>query len=212
MNGVFWLMRCGVVESYDRKKVSKKLKKGLLKYKKKDEQFSMILKEIIDEMEYNDTVEIKCIGEVQVVLDNRTHPWDSKEKIRTLTFKGENAIRLNEIFFSDEEKSNRNKKKMMKRKYGFFVIDNDEKIKFEGIIVCMHEFLNDTIQVKRGFYDNRNGQYVQKDLLIIVDYLKRTGMENFKQFLTKVATDRLKCGFQMPEMAITKDAMDFIEK
>lgn len=212
MNGVFWLMRCGVVESYDRKKVSKKLKKGLLKYKKKDEQFSMILKEIIDEMEYNDTVEIKCIGEVQVVLDNRTHPWDSKEKIRTLTFKGENAIRLNDIFFSDEEKSNRNKKKIMKRKYGFFVIDNDEKIKFEGIIVCMHEFLNDTIQVKRGFYDNRNGQYVQKDLLIIVDYLKGTGMENFKQFLTKVATDRLKCGFQMPEMAITKDAMDFIEK
>lgn len=44
MNGVFWLMRCGVVESFDRKKVSKKLKKGLLKYKKKDEQFSMILK------------------------------------------------------------------------------------------------------------------------------------------------------------------------
>lgn len=211
MNGVFWLMRCGVVESYDRKKVSKKLKKGLLKYKKKDEQFSMILKEIIDEMEYNDTVEIKCIGEVQVVLDNRTQTWDSKEKIRTLTFKGENAIRLNEIFFSDEEKSNRNKKKIMKRKYGFFVIDNDEKIKFEGIIVCMHEFLNDTIQVKRGFYDNRNGQYVQKDVLI-VDYLKGTGMENFKQFLTKVATDRLKCGFQMPEMAITKDAMDFIEK
>lgn len=211
MNGVFWLMRCGVVESYDRKKVSKKLKKGLLKYKKKDEQFSMILKEIIDEMEYNDTVEIKCIGEVQVVLDNRTHSWESKEKIRTLTFKGENAIRLNEIFFSDEEKSNRNKKKMMKRKYGFFVIDNDEKIKFEGIIVCMYEFLNDTIQVKRGSYDNSNGKYVQKDVLI-VDYLKGTGMENFKQFLTKVATDRLKCGFQMPEMAITKDAMDFIEK
>ena len=78
MNGVFWLMRCGVVESYDRKKVSEKLKKGLLKYKKKDEQFSMILKEIIDEMEYNDTVEIKCIGEVQVVLDNRTHTWDGK--------------------------------------------------------------------------------------------------------------------------------------
>lgn len=211
MNGVFWLMRCGVVESYDRKKVSKKLKKGLLKYKKKDEQFSMILKEIIDEMEYNDTVEIKCIGEVQVVLDNRTHSWDSKEKIRTLTFKGENAIRLNEIFFSDEEKSNRNKKKMMKRKYGFFVIDNDEKIKFEGIIVCMYEFLNDTIQVKRGSYDNSNGKYVQKDVLI-VDYLKGTGMEKFKQFLTKVATDKLNCGFQMPEMAITKDAMDFIEK
>ena len=76
----------------------------------------------------------------------------------------------------------------------------------------MHEFLNDTIQVKRGFYDNRNGQYVQKDLLIIVDYLKGTGMENFKQFLTKVATDRLKCGNQLPEMAMTKDAMDFIEK
>lgn len=199
MNGVFWLMRCGVVESYDRKKVSKKLKKGLLKYKKKDE------------MEYNDTVEIKCIGEVQVVLDNRTHSWESKEKIRTLTFKGENAIRLNEIFFSDEEKSNRNKKKIMKRKYGFFVIDNDEKIKFEGIIVCMHEFLNDTIQVKRSSYDNSNGKYVQKDVLI-VDYLKGTGMEKLKQFLTKVATDRLKCGFQMPEMAITKDAMDFIEK
>lgn len=171
----------------------------------------MILKEIIDEMEYNDTVEIKCIGEVQVVLDNRTHTWDSKEKIRTLTFKGENAIRLNEIFFSDEEKSNRNKKKIMKRKYGFFVIDNDEKIKFEGIIVCMHEFLNDTIQVKRSSYDNSNGKYVQKDVLI-VDYLKGTGMEKLKQFLTKVATDRLKCGFQMPEMAITKDAMDFIEK
>lgn len=211
MNGVFCLTRCGVVESYDRKKVSKRLKKGLLKYKKKDEQFSMILKGIINEMEYNDTVKIKCIGEVQVVLDNRTHPWDSKEKIRTVTFKGENAIRLNEIFFSDEEKSNRNKKKIMKRKYGFFVIDNDEKIKFEGIIVCMHEFLNDTIQVKRGSYDNINGKYVQKDVLI-VDYLKGTGMENFKQFLTKVATDRLKCGFQMPEMAITKDAMDFIEK
>jgi len=210
MNGVFWLMRCGVVESYDRKKVSKKLKKGLLKYKKKDEQFSMILKEIIDEMEYNDTVEIKCIGEVQVVLDNRTHTWDRKEKIRTLTFKGENAIRLNEIFFSDEEKSNRNKKKIMKRKYGFFVIDNDEKIKFEGIIVCMHEFLNDTIQVKRSSYDNSNGKYVQK--VLIVDYLKGTGMEKLKQFLTKIATDRLKCGFQMPEMAITKDAMDFIEK
>ena len=193
MNGVFWLMRCGVVESFDRKKVSKKLKKGLLKYKKKDEQFSMILKEIIDEMEYNDTVKIKCIGEVQVVLDNRTHSWDSKEKIRTLTFKGENAIRLNEILFSDEEKSNRNKKKIMKRKYGFFVIDNDGKIKFEGII------------------DNSNGKYVQKDVLI-VDYLKGTGMEKLKQFLTKVATDRLKCGFQMPEMAITKDAMDFIEK
>ena len=209
MNGVFWLMRCGVVESFDRKKVSKKLKKGLLKYKKKDEQFSMILKEIIDEMEYNDTVKIKCIGEVQVVLDNRTHSWDSKEKIRTLTFKGENAIRLNEIFFSDEEKSNRNKKKIMKRKYGFFVID--KKIKFEGIIVCMHEFLNDTIQVKRSSYDNINGKYVQKDVLI-VDYLKGTGMEKFKQFITTVATDRLKCGFQMPEMAITKDAMDFIEK
>ena len=193
MNGVFWLMRCGVVESFDRKKVSKKLKKGLLKYKKTDEQFSMILKEIIDEMEYNDTVKIKCIGEVQVVLDNRTHSWDSKEKIRTLTFKGENAIRLNEILFSDEEKSNRNKKKIMKRKYGFFVIDNDGKIKFEGII------------------DNSNGKYVQKDVLI-VDYLKGTGMEKLKQFLTKVATDRLKCGFQMPEMAITKDAMDFIEK
>ena len=207
MNGVFWLMRCGVVESFDRKKVSKKLKKGLLKYKNKDEQFSMILKE----MEYNDTVKIKCIGEVQVVLDNRTHSWDSKEKIRTLTFKGENAIRLNEIFFSDEEKSNRNKKKIMKRKYGFFVIDNDEKIKFEGIIVCMHEFLNDTIQVKRSSYDNINGKYVQKDVLI-VDYLKGTGMEKFKQFITTVATDRLKCGFQMPEMAITKDAMDFIEK
>ena len=169
------------------------------------------LKEIIDEMEYNDTVEIKCIGEVQVVLDNRTHTWDRKEKIRTLTFKGENAIRLNEIFFSDEEKSNRNKKKIMKRKYGFFVIDNDEKIKFEGIIVCMHEFLNDTIQVKRSSYDNSNGKYVQKDVLI-VDYLKGTGMEKLKQFLTKVATDRLKCDFQMPEMAITKDAMDFIEK
>lgn len=99
----------------------------------------------------------------------------------------------------------------MKRKYGFFVIDNDEKIKFEGIIVCMHEFLNDTIQVKRSSYDNSNGKYVQKDVLI-VDYLKGTGMEKLKQFLTKVATDRLKCGFQMPEMAITKDAMDFIEK
>lgn len=99
----------------------------------------------------------------------------------------------------------------MKRKYGFFVIDNDGKIKFEGIIVCMHEFLNDTIQVKRCSYDNSNGKYVQKDVLI-VDYLKGTGMEKLKQFLTKVATDRLKCGFQMPEMAITKDAMDFIEK
>ena len=101
---------------------------------------------------------------------------------------------------------------MMKRKNGFFVLlGNNEDVKFEGIIVCMHDSLDDTIQIKRGFYDNRNGQYVQKDVLI-VDYLKGTGMKKFKQFITKVATDRLKCGFQMPEMAITQETMDFIEK
>lgn len=101
---------------------------------------------------------------------------------------------------------------MMKRKNGFFVLlGNNEDIKFEGIIVCMHDSLDDTIQVKRGFYDNYNGKYVQKDVLI-VDYLKGTGMEKFKQFITTVATDRLKCGFQMPEVAITQEAMDFIEK
>ena len=92
-----------------------------------------------------------------------------------------------------------------------YVPDADTLTKFEGIIVCMHDSLDDTIQVKRGFYDNYNGQYVQKDVLI-VDYLKGTGMEKFKQFITTVATDRLKCGFQMPEVAITKDAIDFIEK
>lgn len=111
MNGVFWLMRCGVVESYDRKKVSKKLKKGLLKYKKKDEQFSMILKEIIDEMEYNDTVEIKCIGEVQVVLDNRTHPWDSKEKFGLLLLKVKMQYDLMKSFFQMKKKVIETRKK-----------------------------------------------------------------------------------------------------
>lgn len=65
-----------------------------------------------------------------------------------------------------------------------------------SLFVCMNS-LDDTIQVKSGSYDNINGKYVQKDVLI-VDYLKGTGMEKFKQFITTVATDRLKCGFQMP--------------
>ena len=209
MNGVFWLMKCGMVNSYDRKEVIERLKKGLSKYKKEDKQFSMLLKGIIDKTEHNDTVKIECKEEIQIVYDNRKEPLvDGNEKIQTVLLKGKNAIRLDEIFFSDEEESNINKEKMMKRKFGFFVIDNDEEVKFEGIIACMH---NDTIQIKRGFYDNRNGQYVQKDLLII-DNLRETGMENFKGFLIKIATNKLKCGLQIPEIAITKEAMEFIEK
>lgn len=209
MNGVFWLMKCGMANSYDRKEVIERLKKGLSKYKKEDKQFSMLLKEIIDKTEHNDTVTIECNEKIRIVYDNRKEPLvDGNEKIQTVLLKGKNAIRLDEIFFSDEGESNINKKKMMKREFGFFVIDNDEEGKFEGIIACMH---NNIIQVKRGFYDNRNGQYVQKDLLII-DNLRGTGMENFKGSLIKVATNKLKCGLQIPEIAITKEAMEFIEK
>ena len=113
-----------------------------------------------------------------------------------------------DIFVAQQQ----DEEKKMQRENGFFVLlGNNEDVKFEGIIVCMHDSLDDTIQVKSGSYDNINGKYVQKDVLI-VDYLKGTGMEKFKQFITTVATDRIKCGFQMPEVAITKDAMDFIEK
>ena len=129
----------------------------------------------------------------------------SYQRVPSDFIKGKNALLLEKILFTDEEKK-------MQRENGFFVLlGNNEDVKFEGIIVCMHDSLDDTIQVKRGFYDNYNGKYVQKDVLI-VDYLKGTGMEKFKQFITKVATDRLKCGFQMPEMAITQETMDFIEK
>ena len=112
MNGVFWLMRCGVVESFDRKKVSKKLKKGLLKYKKKDEQFSMILKEIIDEMEYNDTVKIKCIGEVQVVLDTEHTLGIVRKKFGLLLLKVKMQYDLMKSFFQMKKKVIETRKKL----------------------------------------------------------------------------------------------------
>ena len=174
----------------------------IIKYSKTDIEFSKLLKVIIGKIEFFETVLVYNDGTIRIFYEKGIYSYHTPPSD---FIKGQDALLLEKMLFTDEEKK-------MQRKNGFFVLlGNNEDIKFEGIIVCMHEFLNDTIQVKRSSYDNSNGKYVQKDVLI-VDYLKGTGMENFKQFLTKVATDRLKCGFQMPEMAITKDAMDFIEK
>lgn len=174
----------------------------IIKYSKTDIEFSKLLKVIIGKIECFETVLVYNDGTIRILYEKGIYSYHTPPSD---FIKGQDALLLEKMLFTDEEKK-------MQRKNGFFVLlGNNEDIKFEGIIVCMHEFLNDTIQVKRSSYDNSNGKYVQKDVLI-VDYLKGTGMENFKQFLTKVATDRLKCGFQMPEMAITKDAMDFIEK
>ena len=172
----------------------------IIKYSKTDIEFSKLLKVIIGKIECFETVLVYNDGTIRILYEKGIYSYHMPPSD---FIKGQDALLLEKMLFTDEEKK-------MQRKNGFFVLlGNNEDIKFEGIIVCMHEFLND--QVKRSAYDNSNGKYVQKDVLI-VDYLKGTGMENFKQFLTKVATDRLKCGFQMPEMAITKDAMDFIEK
>lgn len=174
----------------------------IIKYSKTDIEFSKLLKVIIGKIECFETVLVYNDGTIRILYEKGIYSY---HRPPSDFIKGQDALLLEKMLFTDEEKK-------MQRKNGFFVLlGNNEDIKFEGIIVCMHEFLNDTIQVKRSAYDNSNGKYVQKDVLI-VDYLKETGMEKLKQFLTKVATDRLKCGFQMPEMAITKDAMDFIEK
>lgn len=174
----------------------------IIKYSKTDIEFSKLLKVIIGKIECFETVLVYNDGTIRIFYEKGIYSY---HRPPSDFIKGQDALLLEKMLFTDEEKK-------MQRKNGFFVLlGNNEDIKFEGIIVCMHEFLNDTIQVKRGSYDNSNGKYVQKDVLI-VDYLKVTGMEKFKQFLTKVATDRLKCGNQLPEMAMTKDAMDFIEK
>ncbi len=174
----------------------------IIKYSKTDIEFSKLLKVIIGKIECFETVLVYNDGTIRILYEKGIYSY---HRPPSDFIKGQDALLLEKMLFTDEEKK-------MQRKNGFFVLlGNNEDIKFEGIIVCMYEFLNDTIQVKRGSYDNSNGKYVQKDVLI-VDYLKGTGMEKFKQFLTKVATDKLNCGFQMPEMAITKDAMDFIEK
>mgnify|MGYP004584414861 FL=1 len=174
----------------------------IIKYSKTDIEFSKLLKVIIGKIEFFETVLVYNDGTIRIFYEKGIYSY---HRPPSDFIKGQDALLLEKMLFTDEEKK-------MQRKNGFFVLlGNNEDIKFEGIIVYMHDSLDDTIQVKRGFYDNYNGKYVQKDVLI-VDYLKGTGMEKFKQFITKVATDRLKCGFQMPEMAITKDAMDFIEK
>ena len=72
----------------------------------------------------------------------------------------------------------------------------------------MADSFEDTIQIKRGFYDN--GQYVQKRLMVI-DYIKGTGINNLKDFLTKIVVNDLNFGFQLPEFSITKNAMEFID-
>ena len=174
----------------------------IIKYSKTDIEFSKLLKVIIGKIEFFETVLVYNDGTIRIFYEKGIYSY---HRPPSDFIKGQDALLLEKMLFTDEEKK-------MQRKNGFFVLlGNNEDVKFEGIIVCMHDSLDDTIQVKRGFYNNCSGKYVQKDVLI-VDYLKGTGMEKFKQFLTKVATDRLKCGFQMPEVAITKDAMDFIEK
>lgn len=202
MNENLTLWKEGTFKEVNRQEVINRIKKEILKYRKTDIEFSMLLKEIIDRIECFKTVQVYNDGTIRIFYEEGLYNY---QRVPSDFIKGKNALLLEKILFTDEEKK-------MQRKNGIFLLlGNNEETKFEGIIVCMHDSLDDTIQVKRGFYDNINGKYVQKDVLI-VDYLKGTGMENFKQFLTKVATDRLKCGFQMPEMAITKDAMDFIEK
>ena len=199
MNENLTLWKGNMFKEVNRQEIIERLKKEILKYQKTNIEFSTLLKDIIDRIECFKTVQIYNDGTIRIFYVY------SYQRVPSDFIKGKNALLLGKILFKD-------KKKKMQRKNGFFVLlGNNEDVKFEGIIVCMHDSLGDTIQVKRGFYDNYNGQYVQKDVLI-VDYLKGTGMEKFKQFITTVVTDRLKCDFQMPEVAIKKDAMDFIEK
>lgn len=202
MNENLTLWKGNMFKEVNRQEIIERLKKEILKYQKTNIEFSTLLKDIIDRIECFKTVQIYNDGTIRIFYEEGLYSY---QRVPSDFIKGKNALLLGKILFTDEEKK-------MQRKNGFFVLlGNNEDIKFEGIIVCMHDSLDDTIQVKRGFYDNYNGQYVQKDVLI-VDYLKGTGMEKFKQFITTVATDRIKCGFQMPEVAITKDAIDFIEK
>lgn len=202
MNENLTLWKGNMFKEVNRQEIIERLKKEILKYQKTNIEFSTLLKDIIDRIECFKTVQIYNDGTIRIFYEEGLYNY---QRVPSDFIKGKNALLLGKILFTDEEKK-------MQRKNGFFVLlGNNEDIKFEGIIVCMHDSLDDTIQVKRCSYDNINGKYVQKDVLI-VDYLKGTGMEKFKQFITTVATDRLKCGFQMPEMAITKDAMDFIEK
>lgn len=202
MNENLTLWKGNMFKEVNRQEIIERLKKEILKYQKTNIEFSTLLKDIIDRIECFKTVQIYNDGTIRIFYEEGLYNY---QRVPSDFIKGKNALLLGKILFTDEEKK-------MQRENGFFVLlGNNEDVKFEGIIVCMHDSLDDTIQVKRGFYNNCSGKYVQKDVLI-VDYLKGTGMEKFKQFITTVATDRLKCGFQMPEVAITQEAMDFIEK
>lgn len=202
MNENLTLWKGNMFKEVNRQEIIERLKKEILKYQKTNIEFSTLLKDIIDRIECFKTVQIYNDGTIRIFYEEGLYNY---QRVPSDFIKGKNALLLGKILFTDEEKK-------MQRENGFFVLlGNNEDIKFEGIIVCMHDSLDDTIQVKRGFYNNCSGKYVQKDVLI-VDYLKGTGMEKFKQFITTVATDRLKCGFQMPEVSITQEAMDFIEK
>lgn len=209
MNDNLTLWKGNIFKEVNRQEIIERLKKESLKYQKTNIEFSTLIKDIIDRIECLKTVQIYSDGTIRIFYEDSIY---SHQKVPSDFIKGQNALLLSEILFSDEEKNSENTKKMMERKNGFFVLlGNNEDIKFEGIIACMHDSLDETIQIKKGFYDNSNGEYVQKDLLI-VDYLKGTGIVELKEFLTKIATEKLNCGIQMPELAITQEAMDFIEK
>ena len=98
----------------------------------------------------------------------------------------------------------------MRKAKGVYILDSKEieSNQFEGVVICKEKNSKKKVIVKKVF--SKEGEYEEKTLFI-EGAPDGIGIKMFKKILLEIITEKNYFGFQIPEIAITEEAMKIIE-